>query len=154
MTAEYEIEYVDEWWMGFGRLRNLTYELLYRDFGVAEDTDWYGGDAPSIHVIARYQGRLLGAARLLGAEGDEKRQLRQVFVLGDVRREGIGRALVEELERHASGEGASEMWLNARDSAFSFYERLGYDYDGELFVSEMTGIPHRRMRKRLSGQAG
>jgi hypothetical protein len=154
MPVEYEIEFVDEWWMGFGRLRNLTYELLYRDFGVAEGTDWYSGDAPSIHAIARYQGRVLGAARLLGVEGDEARQLRQVFVLEDVRREGIGRALVRELEQHALREGASEMWLNARDSAFTFYEQLGYDYDGDVFVSEMTGIPHRRMRKRLHGRDG
>jgi predicted GNAT family N-acyltransferase len=154
MTTEYEIELVDEYWLGFGKLRKLTYELLYRDFGVPEDADWYHGDVPSIHAIARYQGRLLGAARLLGSTGDAQRQLRQVLVIDEMRRRGIGAALVEDLERLAAGEGASVVWLNARDTAFSFYERLGYTYDGELFVSEATGIPHRRMLKQVTGIAG
>ena len=54
-----------------------------------------------------------------------------------------------ELEDVAAAEGADEVWLHARDTAFGFYERLGYVPEGEIFVSELTGIPHRTMRKRL-----
>lgn len=152
MPPDYEIEIVDECWLGMTRLRKMTYEMLYRDFGVAEQDDWYQGEAPSIHAIARYQGQLLGAARLLGEIGDAQRQLRQVFVIPEMQRTGVGRALVDALERLAAAEGASTVWLNARDSAFAFYERLHYEYDGDLFVSAMTGIPHRRMHRDLSAK--
>jgi predicted GNAT family N-acyltransferase len=53
------------------------------------------------------------------------------------------------IERIAAEQGACDLWLNARHSAFGFYEALGWRFDGEPFDSELTGIPHRLMRKRL-----
>jgi GNAT superfamily N-acetyltransferase len=149
-APEYEVEIVDEYWIGFRRLKALTYELLYRDFGVPEDGDWYH-DAPSVYAVARSFGKLMGAARLLGEPEDCARQLRQVMVVPELRGQGIGRALIDELERIARSEGAERIWLNARDDAYAFYERLGYTYDSEPFTSELTGIVHRRMHKELGG---
>ena len=67
----------------------------------------------------------------------------------DAHGRGVGRALMAELERLALAQGAEETWLHARDTAFGFYGQLGYVLEGELFVSPLTGIPHRTMRKRL-----
>jgi predicted GNAT family N-acyltransferase len=60
---------------------------------------------------------------------------------------------MEAVEATAMVEGAEELWLNSRESAVGFYERLGYACDGEPFVSPLTGIPHRRMRKGLVADA-
>jgi len=76
--------------------------------------------------------------------------VRQVAVSASARRRGIGHALMAELERVAAKTGAPELWLQAREHAFGFYERLGYIPEGEIFVSGLTGIPHRTMRKRLA----
>jgi len=151
-VPEFEVEIVDEHWIGFRRVKALTYESLYREFGIAEDDDWYH-DAPSVHAIARHLGQLLGSARLLGEPGDQERQLRQVMVVPELRGQGVGRALIDELERIAAAEGASVVWLNARDTAYAFYERLGYEYDGGPFASELTGIVHRRMSKELGADS-
>jgi predicted GNAT family N-acyltransferase len=56
---------------------------------------------------------------------------------------------MSELERVALAEAADELWLHARENAWGFYGRLGYVAEGEVFVSELTGIPHRTMRRRL-----
>ena len=53
------------------------------------------------------------------------------------------------LEARAAEQGARETWLNSRNTAYRFYEALGYVLEGEEFVSEVTGIPHRAARKRL-----
>jgi predicted GNAT family N-acyltransferase len=53
------------------------------------------------------------------------------------------------LESRALEEGASEVWLYARDTAIEFYLRLGYEPYGEPFVSELTGIVHIGVRKSL-----
>ena len=128
----------------------LLYEVLYRDFGVAEDDDWYQDTPGSMLAVAlTHEGELLGAARLLPAPGDERRQVRQVAVLPGSQAQGVGRALMEALEARAAAEGATEVWLNARDTAFEFYERLGYEFTSAVFVSELTGIPHRAMRKNV-----
>lgn len=145
------IERIDESWDRFDRVLDLIYIVLYRDFGVAPESEWYVSGEAGSHVVAlSHRGGLLGVARLMGRPGDESRQLRQVAVEPAVHGTGVGRALVTELERIAAEEGAREVVLNARDTAIPFYERLGYIGEGDLFVSELTGIPHRFMRKRLT----
>ena len=147
--AAWSITFVAEDWPGFDQILELDYRELYESFGVPRELDWYHDEYPSIHVVAHAGPNVLGAGRLLGAPGERARQLRQVVVTASLRGEGIGTALVEAMERRAACEGARQTWLNARDTAFEFYEKLGYEYDGEMFVSALTGIPHRRMRKEL-----
>ncbi len=142
------VEFLGEAWEREDELRRLLYEVLYRDFSVAEDDDWHQDTPGSTFAVALTdQGELIGAARLLPAEGDKRRQVRQVAVLPGVQAHGVGSALMDALEARAAAEGASEVWLNARDTAFAFYERRGYEFTSDVFVSELTGIPHRAMRK-------
>ena len=54
------------------------------------------------------------------------------------------------LEQLAAAQGATEVWLNSRHSAYGFYERLGYLAEGDEYDSELTGIRHRLMRKQLA----
>ncbi|TLM88636.1 MAG: GNAT family N-acetyltransferase [Actinobacteria bacterium] len=131
-------------------VRELVYRVLYRDFGVGEDAEWYHADEGDVLALAYgSEGELLGSARLLAAAGDAERQVRQVAVDPAASGRGIGRSLMHALEAHAASEGASAVWLHARDTAIPFYERLGYECVSETFVSNLTGIPHRTMRKTL-----
>ncbi len=149
-VADVVVEVVPEGAGASPQVLALLYAVLYRDFGVAPDVAWYGPEPAARLALAHSPGgRLLGAARLLPDAGDGRRQLRQVAVEPAVHGTGVGRALVCALERAAALEGATEVWLHARESAFPFYERLGYEYTSELFRSELTGIPHRTMRKAL-----
>lgn len=146
-----EIVIVSESWERIGDVLELCYAVLYRDFGVARDQDWFHADAGGeLAVALSPEGGVLGAARLLPSPGDASRQLRQVAVDPVTQGAGLGRALVATLEWRAADEGAEEVWLNSRDNAIAFYERIGYIAEGEVFISELTGIPHRLMRKRLA----
>jgi GNAT superfamily N-acetyltransferase len=148
MEPLFRIEFADETWDRFDRVLKLNYEILYRPFGVGPDCDWYHS-GPGVHAIALAGRHLLGSARLLGVPGEPSRQLRQVVVEPAVQGQGIGRALVESLERRAADEGTVEVWLNARDTAYAFYVRLGYEFADEEFESPLTRVPHRRMIHRL-----
>ena len=137
-------------WARFDEVLDLNYRVLYEPFGVARDAEWYHpAHGSAFSVALADDGRVLGSARLLPSAGDSSRQLRQVSVAGDAQGLGIGRELMAALEEVASREGAADVWLNARCSAYGFYERLGYVFEGEEFESELTGIPHRAMRKRV-----
>jgi predicted GNAT family N-acyltransferase len=149
-VCDFDIELQTHSWERFDELLDLSYEVLYRDFGVPRDGDWYHpANGSSFAIALGSGGALLGTARLLPAPQDHTRQVRQVAVGHDAHGRGVGRALMNELERLAAAEGAEEIWLHARDTAFGFYGRLGYVPEGELFVSKLTGIPHRTMRKQL-----
>jgi ribosomal protein S18 acetylase RimI-like enzyme len=151
----YAIEFVSPEWDRFDEVLHLAFAVLYRPFGVtwpdeSVGADWLHPEAGThLAVALSGAGDLLGSARLLPAAGDSSRQVRQVAVSPDARRTGVGRALMLALEARAAEEGATETWLNSRNSAYGFYESLGYTLEGEEFVSEVTGIPHRAARKQL-----
>lgn len=160
--AQFHLEVVTHDWARFDELQQLSYEVLYQRYGVARDGDWYhpaNGSEFSVAIAetndAAAQGAILGSARLLPFEaGSLSRQVRQVAVAPAAQGAGVGRVLMEALERIAAREGATELWLNARASAYGFYERLGFVAEGDEFVSALTGIPHRTMRKRLNAGRG
>jgi N-acetylglutamate synthase-like GNAT family acetyltransferase len=58
--------------------------------------------------------------------------------------EGIGRRLVVAIEQRAFGQlRLTELFCHARDTAYGFYQSLGWDFDSETFME--AGVPHRRM---------
>lgn len=138
-------------WERSADLDDLIYTEMYRDFGVARDEAWRetGEDSVVAVALAEEDGALLGTARLVRNAGDSAPQVRQVVVAPDARVAGVGRELMDALEREAARTGAEHVRLNARDTAVAFYRRLGYEADGEWFTSELTGIEHLPMRKRL-----
>ncbi|QDT13781.1 GNAT family N-acetyltransferase [Planctomycetes bacterium K23_9] len=76
-------------------------------------------------------------------------KLRQMAVAAEHQRRGVGRFLLENVERDLVGKGFQRIELNARDVAQGFYDSLGYVTEGERFVE--VGIPHFRMVKSLRG---
>jgi len=144
------IELVAHDWPRFDEVLDLYYDVLYGPFGVPRDFEWYHpAHGSSFAVALGPDGELLGSARLLPEAGDEMRQVRQVVVAPGAQGLGVGRELMDAIERVAAEQDAVELWLNARHTAFGFYEALGWEFCGEPFVSELTGIPHREMRKRV-----
>lgn len=78
--------------------------------------------------------------------GEGRVKLRQMAVASDCQGDGVGRALVEWVERLLRAEGVREIELHAREVAAGFYEKLGYVREGERFSE--VGIPHWRMVKK------
>jgi len=139
-------------WERFDEIQNLYFAVLYAGFGVPRGADWYHDANGSVFAVALdSSSAILGAARLLPAPGDASRQIRQVAVAPHAHGLGLGRRLLLDLEALAIEEQASELWLNSRSTAYGFYERLGFVREGEEFESELTGIMHTVMRKRLVG---
>ncbi len=93
--------------------------------------------------------RVVGTALLLpnqGPGGPETGmgKLMQMAVDRQRQGEGIGTKLVVAVERRAFGElGLRGLFCHARDTAFGFYESLGWAYDSDVFLE--AGVPHRRM---------
>ena len=76
-----------------------------------------------------------------------RKKLRQMAVAENMRGRRIGEQLIAALEAHARSAGIQRVGLASRATAISFYERLGYAAEGEVFT-EVT-IPHRHMSKTL-----
>ena len=74
-------------------------------------------------------------------------KMRQVAVRDDMQGKGIGRFMVEYAASYAAGKGFQKMVLHARMPATAFYQRLGYNIEGDVF--QEVGIDHLFMYKQL-----
>lgn len=87
----------------------------------------------------------IGTARF--RETPEGLKAERVAVLDAERGRGVGRALMTAIEDQGRARRASSVVLHAQVEVIAFYERLGYEAEGEVFSE--AGIDHRVMSKRL-----
>ena len=66
-------------------------------------------------------------------------QLRGMAVLNDYQKLGIGEKLMNYCENHSVKKNINLIWFNARISAVPFYEKLGYQKFGNLFIIPEIG---------------
>lgn len=100
-------------------------------------------DEVADHVIAYVDGVAVGAGRLVmtGTVGRVGRMAVRAFA----RRQGVGAALLAELEAIAQDRGCVEVQLHAQVHAAPFYLAHGYAEIGDVFFE--AGIQHVTMSK-------
>ncbi|HJR61087.1 MAG TPA: GNAT family N-acetyltransferase [Vicinamibacterales bacterium] len=81
------------------------------------------GDETEIRLIAELNGQPAG----MGAFVPEHSELRACYVTPGAARRGVGRALVNEIERRARAAGLAELRLVSSLTAERFYAVLGYE---------------------------
>lgn len=88
--------------------------------------------------IAEENGKPVGYAKLGKCElppcSDHMYELQRLYVLADQKGKGLGKALMQELEREAARRGAKELYLGVwehNDAAKEFYRRQGFRKVGE-----------------------
>lgn len=71
----------------------------------------------------------------------------RIAILKEHRGKGIGKLIVEELEKLARSEGVKEVYLESQVTALGFYEKLGFESFGEVYVWD--NIENKKMKKKL-----
>ena len=99
------------------------------------------------------------ANRLVGTAGwcplddaPDTVRIRKVFVAPDLAGQGLGRQLVQEVERQARSLGFRHAFVRANANAVGFYEALGYAAEGQgaMPVGDGVGLAVTYMRKTLA----
>lgn len=99
-------------------------------------------DPLSRHLLLFSHGQPIATGRLTPAG-----HIGRLAVLKPFRRCGFGGQLVQRLERIATEQGLPAVKLAAQIAAMPFYEKLGYQPEGKVFMD--AGIAHRMMLKPL-----
>ncbi len=116
---------------------------------VEVEIDAYDGlHGPCQHVLISRNGQAAGTGRLRVVDGFGK--LERICVLAPLRKYGVGRAVMEALERVAAERGLTKLKLHGQTQAEGFYRKLGYKTSSDVFMEE--GIPHVVMTKELARQ--
>jgi GNAT superfamily N-acetyltransferase len=124
--------------------QDLRDEVLRKPLGRAPSATDLERDRLGRHFIALMHGEVVGCVGVY-PEGERVVRLRQMAVSPKL--QGLGSALLRHVEDEARANDISRIELHARVSARRFYERNGYQIEGDVF-EEIT-IPHVKMWKRL-----
>jgi len=108
---------------------------------VPEDLELDGLDEECSHFVVYCEERVIATARLRSVSVS-KRKLERVAVLRAFRGKGVGRALVGYL-LSALDQNVECVVVHAQISARSFWQKLGFHGEGELF--QEAGIDHVEM---------
>lgn len=100
-------------------------------------------DYTAILFNAYEDDEIIGVARLYAGK------IGRIAVLEDYRGQGIGSKLVTACENEAKKQGLNKVKLAAQLESIPFYEKLGYEIYGDIFLD--AGIPHRNMKKIFEG---
>ncbi|WP_137286792.1 GNAT family N-acetyltransferase [Halorussus salinisoli] len=144
---------------------SVRFEVFVEEQGVPEDLEVDGEDDEAIHFVgyesaesnaeatesneepADVSSRRPVAAGRLREVGDDAGKVERIAVVEDRRGEGVGRAIMDELEATAAERGLSTLVMHAQRPVEEFYRKLGYETTSDVF--EEAGIPHVEMEKSL-----
>ena len=93
--------------------------------------------------VAVAGGRVVGFATLSFSDGSA--EVEDLFVDPDWERQGVGRALIEDLTELARGAGYTCIEVDANPHALKFYGSVGFFGLGEAVVPYGTGLRMRRV---------
>lgn len=129
----------------YGRAVQLRRDVLRLPLGLDFTDEELAAEWGQHHLVALLNGEVVACLALAQLEAALK--MRQVAVANEWQGSGFGRELVVESERFARAQGGERMVLHARAHVVTFYEKLGYQVQGEEFLE--VGIPHWFMHKSL-----
>jgi len=127
-------------------------------FAEEEWTDWAAGDASGEEKSTLLALRADEPVGLVAAYRDEEQQslfhVVAMWVAPEARRQGIGRRLLDEIERWIASSGGDRIHLSVADQALPalrLYAAAGYEPDGERSASAHTaGVTLVGLRKELA----
>lgn len=132
----------------YKELLDLRYKILLQPLGLKFLDSYREEEASFLHIgcIENSTDELIGGLILVPIDNDEIRVM-QVAVDTVHQGEGIGKKLIEHAENIAREIGYEKLVMHAMLSVVSFYEKLGFKQNSELF--EEKGISFVRMVKEL-----
>lgn len=124
-------------------LRNA---ILLEPIGLPYFEDVFVKDEESIFCGCYDNGELIGCC-ILSEYTVETVQLRQMAVMEEYQKSGIGSKLISFAEKVAKENNYKEIMLHAQRAVETFYLKNGYRFEGDEFFE--AGILHIIMKKRL-----
>ena len=127
-------------------IQAVRYQVFQCEQQVAPELEFDGMDDTATHLMAYLDDIPVGTTRIRSLS-DSLVKIERVAVLSQHRGLGIGRQLMDVAIAHIRHQGIFEIKINAQTHARKFYDKLGFEQQGDEF--DEAGIPHIEMRLRL-----
>lgn len=128
------------------QIYQIRYLVFQIEQGVEPELEFDGKDDTSTHFLVYLEEKPVGTARVRFLQ-PHIAKVERVAVLSKLRGKGIGYRLMEYILDYLATQNVREVCMHAQTPVRMFYEKLGFEAEGEVF--EEAGIPHITMRKLL-----
>lgn len=119
----------------------LRFEVFVNEQNVPPEIEVDEHDADALHIIAKHDGVTVGCARVILSDHDA--HIGRLAVKKSYRGRGFGSLICHFAVDYCIKNGCNNIWLNSQLHAVKFYERLGFQKQGDLFSE--AGILHFKM---------
>ncbi|MDH4474799.1 MAG: GNAT family N-acetyltransferase [Fluviicola sp.] len=126
---------------------DLRYRVLREPLGKERGSERNDGDEAGIH-FALFDGASILAIARLDRVDETICQVRFVAVETNIQGKGLGKKIMDAVEKHGAENGYDKLILHARDYALLFYEKLGYTMLGPSYKL-FDVLQHYEMEKTL-----
>lgn len=126
----------------------LRWDLLRAPWNQPEGSEIDDIEDQCFHLMAVDDDSEAIAVARLQFNSETEAQIRYMAVSESYQRQGIGRRLIETMEKHATASACKKIVLDAREPAVGFYQRLGYNINEKSYLL-FEQIQHFRMSKAL-----
>ena len=132
----------------YDELVELRYKVLLEPLGLKFLDLHRAKEISYLHIacLDNLENKIVGGLMLIPLD-DKNIRMMQVAVAPEYQGKGVGRSLVEYAEKRAKKAGFSKIIMHAMLSVVSFYEKMGYKQEGEIF--DESGITFAKMVKPL-----
>ena len=118
---------------------NIRREVFIKGLNIPEHLEIDSNEESSKYILAKVDGKSVGTARW--RKTDEVMKLERFAVLYDYRSIGIGTMMTKFILNQLKN--SKLLYLNAQESAISFYEKMGFKPIGPRFKE--VNIEHQKM---------
>lgn len=124
----------------------IRYQVFVKEQGVQLEREIDKDEAYAVHFVLYEDNEALATVRLLPVD-ETTMKLQRMAVKKEARHRGLGNIIIAEAEKFAKQQGFTTIKLGAQLTAQEFYEKMGYQAYGEVFLD--AGIKHIAMKKEL-----
>ena len=125
---------------------NIRYKVFVDEQNVPEELEIDERESSSLHAVLYDAGKAIATVRIYPFKPNVYK-VQRVAVLKDYRSQGIGRRLMQEVEKKVQMQKNQQLILDSQNYAIPFYEKLGYGILSSEFMD--AGIPHHTMIKNI-----
>lgn len=132
----------------FARYYDLRWRILRAPWNQPKGSEQDELEGEAIHIVVIDKDKIVGCGRAHFNTEDEA-QIRYMAVENHWQGKGIGKLILDELEKRVLGKGAKKIILHARENVVRFYQKSGYKVVRQSHTL-FNEIKHFLMEKELS----
>lgn len=123
----------------FSQIEKIRTSVFIEEQNVPFELEWDEFDNDSIHILAYYNNKAVGTARLLN-----NGHIGRMAVLKDYRNRNVGQKMLKYLLKVANNKSMPKIELSAQEHAVEFYRKYGFSVTSNVYLD--AGIPHYDMK--------